>query len=154
MKTLTFSLIIFMLLAGCTSVSNDQESAHQVLVDFFQYLSSAQYEDAAKLFAGDYEVLRGNNPGVGSQDYIQLLQNACQFNGFQCLPVLTSEFKEQKGDIQVFTVEFSNPDGSLFVLGPCCGADETEQPPQSQFEFRVQKMGGDFKVLDLPVYVP
>jgi len=154
MKTRTIFTFILVLLVGCSSTSNDQEPARQVLVDFFNQLNSAQYGQAATLFNGAYEVLRDYNPEVDPADHAQLWQNGCQINGLQCLHVRTAEFKEQNGDILVFTVEFSNPDGSLFVRGPCCGADETEQPPQSQFEFRVQKSGSDFLVLDLPVYVP
>jgi hypothetical protein len=52
-------------------------------------------------------------------------------------------------------VEFSLPDGTLFVLGPCCGATETEMPPVSSFAFRVQRQpDGAYAVLDLPPYVP
>jgi hypothetical protein len=46
-------------------------------------------------------------------------------------------------------------DGSLFVLGPCCGANETEMPPVSQFEYKVTRdASGQFVVMDLPPYVP
>jgi len=54
-----------------------------------------------------------------------------------------------------FTVQFLRDDGEVFVLGPCCGADETEMPPTSEFTVRVAAdQRGDFKVLDLPPYVP
>lgn len=45
-------------------------------------------------------------------------------------------------------------DGTLFVQGPCCGATETEEPPQSQFTFTVKKADNRFLVEELPVYVP
>jgi len=50
-----------------------------------------------------------------------------------------------------------NPDGSLFVLGPCCWSTETDFPPQSQFEFtvlRVPQTGNIYLVQQLPIYVP
>jgi len=54
-----------------------------------------------------------------------------------------------------FTVEFGNEGESLFVRGPCCGANATDMPPQSQFDYRVVRdCKGKFLVLDLPVYVP
>jgi hypothetical protein len=54
-----------------------------------------------------------------------------------------------------FKVHFRNPDGTLFVLGPCCGASETEMPPVSEFECDVARTSsGEFKVLCLPPYVP
>jgi hypothetical protein len=61
----------------------------------------------------------------------------------------------QEADTYVFDVEFNNPDGSLFVRGPCCGATETEMPPESQFEYTVTKNAeGKFVVLNTPPYVP
>ena len=53
-----------------------------------------------------------------------------------------------------FVVEFSWDDGSLFVRGPCCGASETDMPPQSQFTVLVIKVDDRFLVQQLPVYVP
>ena len=52
----------------------------------------------------------------------------------------------------LFDVEFTSPDGTLFVQGPCCG--ETEGPTFSSFPFRVKKIESGFVVLDLPPYVP
>ena len=85
----------------------------------------------------------------------KLLANACEINGHKCLLARIAIFKELRGDKYVFQVEFSNPDGSLFVLGPCCGANETEMPPVSQFEYTVTKIAeGEFVVMNLPPYVP
>ena len=67
----------------------------------------------------------------------------------------SATLQEQVGDSYIFQVEFNNPDGSLFVLGPCCGADETEMPPVSQFEYTVsRKAEGKFVVMNTPPYVP
>jgi len=44
--------------------------------------------------------------------------------------------------------------GQLLVVGPCCGADATQIPPVSQFEFTVQRHKGVFLVLDPPVLMP
>jgi hypothetical protein len=62
--------------------------------------------------------------------------------------------KNQADDIYFFAVEFSLPDGALFVRGPCCGADETQMPSTSKFEYRVQAANSKYFVLDMPVYVP
>jgi hypothetical protein len=52
-------------------------------------------------------------------------------------------------------VEFAMPNGEPFVRGPCCGASETEMPPESEFLFAVvQSEDGEYRVQDLPVYVP
>jgi hypothetical protein len=45
-----------------------------------------------------------------------------------------------------FVVEFVWIDGTLFKLGPCCGATEAEMPPVWQFPFMVRKIDGSFKV--------
>jgi len=44
-----------------------------------------------------------------------------------------------RGDSYVFQVKFNNPDGSLFILGPCCGASETGMPPVSQLKYAKPK---------------
>src|SRR6185436_20573902 len=107
------------------------------------------------LYGGSYEELQNNNPNVDPSDHAKLLENACEINGHNCLPARTAIFKELQGDTYVFQVEFSNPDGSLFVLGPCCGADETEMPPVSQFEYHVARPAdGTFRVMELPPYTP
>ena len=62
--------------------------------------------------------------------------------------------KEQIDETFVFTVEFSNPDGSRFVLGPGCGVSATEMPPVEQFTYRVAHQDGQYRVLDMPVFVP
>jgi hypothetical protein len=45
-----------------------------------------------------------------------------------------------------FTVEFTNDDGSLFVLGPCCGATEMEMSPKTQFVYTVKRVKDKFLV--------
>ncbi|NUQ86747.1 MAG: hypothetical protein HUU11_18770 [Anaerolineales bacterium] len=148
-------MLMALFLSACAPVSNDAEPARQALVAFFDSLNQGQYAEAAESYGGDYEVLIYHNPTLDPDDHAALWMNACTINGAQCLPVRTATLKEQFGDEYVFVVEFSNPDGTLFVLGPCCGGSETDFPPVSQFEYRVQKTAdGKFVVLDLPVYVP
>jgi hypothetical protein len=129
--------------------------AQDTLARFFMLLNAKHYAEAAALYGGDYEVLRGWNPDVNSSDHVNLWERACEQNGLQCLLVRSSSLMELQGDTHRFQVEFSNPDGSLFVLGPCCGADETEMPPVSLFEYRIARNAeGKFLVMDLPPYVP
>jgi hypothetical protein len=55
----------------------------------------------------------------------------------------------------MFEVAYVNPDGSRFVLGPCCGATEEEMPPVDVFTVRVNCESDDrCQVLDLPPWVP
>lgn len=148
-------IVMTLFLGSCHPQSGETDQARQTLVAFFDLLHQGQYAEADELYGGDYEVLVYFNPTLAPEDHAALWRNACTINGAQCLPVRAATSKEQAGDVSIFNVEFSNPDGTLFVLGPCCGATETEMPPVSQFEYRVQKAAdGKFVVLDLPVYVP
>ena len=158
-KYLLFVLAIAIVLILATSCSPappaDQEQAAETLKSFFDRLSTGDYTGAAELYSGSYETLAAWNPEITASDTGSLWQNGCQVNGLQCLAVRSSKLAQQDGDTFVFTVEFSNPDGSLFVQGPCCGADATQSPPISQFQVRLQKSPqGSFLVLDMPVYTP
>jgi hypothetical protein len=134
----------------------DEELALQSLMYFFEHLSAGRYEEASQLYGGSYEVLIDNSPTLDPQDHAALWQAACTENGFQCLRVRSARLQEQmvsRAEFR-FIVEFSTPDGELFVRGPCCGANETEMPPESEFSFAVvRSKDGAYRVQDLPVYV-
>jgi hypothetical protein len=135
----------------------DDELALQSLVDFFVHLSAGQYEEASQLYGGPYEVLIEYNPTLDPQDHAALLRNACTINGFQCLRVHSARLQEDlaSGAEFRFLVEFSTPNGELLVRGPCCGASETDMPPESAFLFTVSvSRDGEYRVQDLPVYIP
>ena len=134
----------------------DDNLAYNILVQFFDHLHAARYEEAVTLYDGDYQLLIDQNPEIDPADHIALLKNACTFNGFQCLEIkLAGIDRKPTPNEYVFAVQFQNDDGSLFVLGPCCGASETEQPSVSFFEIRVLKVAeGEFRVLDMPPYIP
>ena len=161
-------LLTLFLLSGCnaspavepatlepTSLPSTMDEAHDVLVNFLTSLHTKDYTDAVPLYGGEYEQLQVFNTEIDSADHVALWTWACDNQLLQCLEVRSATFKELRGDTYVFQVEFSNPDGSLFVLGPCCGASETEMPPVSQFEYRVSMTApGKFSVMDTPPYVP
>ena len=148
MKRAVIWLCLLILFTGCvpatvastpTSLSPTADEAQATLTKFFELLNSKQYADADPAPSG----------------HAKLWADACQLAGLQCLKVRSATFKNLQGDTYIFQVEFSNPDGSLFVLGPCCGANETEMPPISQFEYAVGR-NADHKyvVMSLPPYVP
>jgi len=129
--------------------------AHEVLVSFLTLLHAKKYAEAVPLYGGDYDSLLVFNPQIDPEDKIALWTWACDNQLLRCLEVRLATFKNLSGDSYVFQVEFSNPDGSLFVLGPCCGANETEMPPVSQFEYTVSRNAEHrYVVMDLPPYVP
>lgn len=129
--------------------------AQEVLANFLALLHTKQYADAVALYAGDYEQLRVFSPEINPADHAALWAWACDQRLLQCLEVRSTSFKELRGDSYIFQVEFNNPDGSLFVLGPCCGATETEMPPVAQFDFTVSRDANHrFVVMNTPPYVP
>lgn len=160
-------LFVTILLASCaaqpavptqstsTSLPATASEAHDVLINFLTLLHTKNYAEAAPLYGGEYEALQVFNPEIDPSDRVALWTWVCENKLLQCLEVRSTEFLHQEGDTYVFQVEFNNPDGSLFVLGPCCGANETEMPPVSQFEFTVTRTAdGKFVVMNTPPYVP
>jgi hypothetical protein len=138
-----------------STLPSTADEAQGVLIKFFDLLNAKQYAEADALYGGDYEQLKVFSADVDPSDHVKLWSNACDLAGLQCLKVRTATFKKLQGDTYVFQVEFSNPDGSRFVLGPCCGSNATEMPPVSQFEYKVARTSnGKFVVMDLPPYVP
>lgn len=129
--------------------------AYDVLVSFLTLLHTKNYADAAPLYGGDYEQLSVFNPQIDPADKVALWTAVCDNQQLQCLAVRSATFKNLSGDSYIFQVEFSNPDGSLFVLGPCCGASETEMPPVSKFEYTVSRNAEHrYVVMNPPPYVP
>ena len=158
-------LLLIIFLAGCstqpintpepTSLPSTAGEAQQTLIKFFSLLNAKKYAEADVLYGGSFEQLQVFNPDADPSNHAALWAGACEMSGLQCLTIRTATFKNLQGDTYVFQVEFNNPDGSLFVLGPCCGANETEMPPVSQFEYKVTRnASGQFVVMDLPPYVP
>lgn len=159
-------LIATILLTACTAPAapistepTDLDHARQTLIDFFSLLSNGDYKGAVQLFADDpetdfYATAQMNNVDVDPNDYPALMEAACTYQ-LRCIDILNVVSSEQVSETEFkFVVEFANPDGTLFVLGPCCGSNETEMPPVSQFEYRVEKVGSEFFVHGSPVYVP
>jgi len=155
-KTLFFTFLI-LFLAGCSpgAPKNDPARAEGAARDFYGHLAAGRYSQAAALYGGDYAELGAVNPEIPLEDGAALWQAACEVNGYQCLPVL------EVLDVEVFslnefflTVTFRAPDGSAFVLGPCCGASEEMMPPLSEFQVHVIRQGQAYKVTSAPPYVP
>jgi len=138
-----------------TSLPSTASEAHEVLVNFLTLLHTKNYAAAVPLYGGEYEQLQVFNTEIEPNDQIALWAWACDQQLLQCMEVRSATFQELRGDSYVFQVEFNNPDGSLFVLGPCCGANETEMPSVSKFEFTVSHtVDGKFVVTDTPPYMP
>jgi hypothetical protein len=139
-----------------TTINTDNELAKKTLLDFLDDLSNGNFDQAALLYAGSYENMQSNNPDLDPGNHTGLLENACTQNGYQCLKVQSAELDQQTSESEfVFKVSFFNRDGTLLVLGPCCGANATQDPPRSIFYLKVVKTDkGKFVVMDLPPYQP
>lgn len=138
-----------------TAAANDG-SAYSILLQFFDHLHTGRYEEAVKLYGGSYQLMVDQNPAIDPADHVELMKSACTVNGAQCLQVKVAGIESKPSPNEyLFTVQFQNDDGSLFELGPCCGASEAEQPSVSLFEIRVLQVAeGEFRVLDMPPYMP
>lgn len=156
MKTFHRALIALtvIMLAGCKQTTNAVR-AQEILERYFNALASGDYVTGDSLYGGDYQIFLDWNHDLTAEDHAALWERACHWNGLNCLPVRSATLVNEQDGLFTFSVEFSNQDGSPYVLGPCCGADETSMPPLSRFEIRVRRdANGQFKVLDLPVYSP
>jgi len=165
-KRLTF-LLITIFLVSCatqaistprptqTSAASEEIKAAHALGTFLRLLHEKDYEAATPLYGGEYEALQVFNPEINPSDHVALWEWACENELLKCLEPRSAQSVRQEGDVYIFQVEFNNPDGSLFVLGPCCGANETEMPPISQFEYTVSRNADHkFVVMNTPPYVP
>jgi hypothetical protein len=133
-----------------------EQRSKTALIDFHQSLNQGQYDQAAALYGGSYEILQGYNPEMDPSGREELLQSACTMNGFICLPIHEANLVSTSipGDY-VYEVTFKNSDGTTFELGPCCGASEEIMPVVSIFTVHVVCDPGDVcRVMDLPPYVP
>jgi Tol biopolymer transport system component len=134
--------------------AGDEALAREALLSFFSLLQKSQYAKALAFYRGSFGTLIDWNPTVDPRDRTTLFQRGCEINGLECqLHIRSAQLKDRIAPVGYrFVVEFENADGSLFVLGPCCGGNETDTPPISQFEYTVIKDGqGHFRVQELPV---
>jgi hypothetical protein len=134
----------------------DIDQASLALKGYFNALRFGRYREAVGWFGGSYETLAAMNPDTPAGDEAGLFSSACTANGFFCLGVDSALLERVTEDGRyLFQVSFTDPEGNLFILNPCCGADLEVQPPVWLFRYSVQRdQNGRFKVVELPVYSP
>ena len=140
-----------------TPTQDQLQLAEDTLVTYFDLLHAGDYDVAIQLQGGPpefIEELQIFNPNVNPMDFPGLFKSACE-NQFLCLKVKQVVSGEQISDDEFrFVVEFEDENGETFFYGPCCGADPTEEPPFSEFEYTVVRISGRLRVLEGPIYVP
>jgi hypothetical protein len=155
-------LLFIALIAACNPVPLPptdipiEFTARNTMVQFFADLNNSQFESAALHYGGSYEELQYFNPGVDPADKVALLKAGCEVNGLLCMQIMTAgQVSVEDGLTFHYKVSYRAPDGKEFVLGPCCGASETEMPPVRYFDVTVRCDQQDAcLVMDLPPYVP
>ncbi len=132
------------------------KQAQAALETFITLLNAEDYTGAAQWYGGDYLVLQDQHWNIDPLDHAGLFHNACQITGYRCYKLKRIVSAQIAGPGHfTFEVEFQNPDGSLWVMGPCCGGDATRFPPKSRFTYDVVlDCQGRYWVLDLPIYIP
>ncbi len=152
---LPVTLVLTYLLAACTAptanpAGRDAAAAQATLEQFLDPMRRGDYQGAAALYGGSYETLRDWNPGIAPDDRAALFESGCRVNGLRCLAPasITPGGMGPNGEF-LFTVTFVFPDGRRLVID----IPGSDQPPRSQFTFRVVRGPNGFQVLDLPPYV-
>ncbi len=134
--------------------ATDLDMARHTLLTFFTLLHDGRYAEAVPLYGGSYDGMRNNNPVIPPDDYAALFESSCT-NQRPCLLVanIVEEEKVSESEFK-FLVEFVWIDGTLYKRGPCCGATETEMPPDWPFPYTVKIIDGQYKVMEEPVLMP
>ncbi len=142
-------------------------SPRDALVAFFAAISNGDYRTAGSLYGYGVneaqelvDIVLGWRDGdpawrADPNDFAAVLEKVCT-GGFLCLPLrsIVSETRISPTETE-FVVELTGPDGELFVLGPCCGATETEMPPRRQFTYMVTRdETGSYRVKWSPILEP
>jgi hypothetical protein len=137
-------------------ISPELESAQQALIKFFSHLHGGEYGRAAVLYGGEYELMRQHNPEIAPDDHADLFRNACTINGAQCLEILQTTLLDKPSAAEfLFAVQFTNEDGSLFTLSPCCGDIDLNGHQQDEFLYTVRlECTRRYLVMEMPVFVP
>lgn len=149
-------ILIWFALSGCRAELSEAARAEIALGQFYLHLSQGQYLEAAELYGGSYEILINYNPDLDPADQPALWERACTVNGFQCLELRELlEVEEIAPGSFYLTVTFQTAAGDTYQRGPCCGAGASDEPPHTNFTFRVTRNeNGQYRVLDLPLYTP
>lgn len=137
--------------------------ARSALIEYFSLLNDGKYSEAVKYHGSGYDYMNtsiGYESKLDSSDasnYVEILRRGCQF--LICLKVKRVVDEKEISRTQFkFTVQFAENDGSLFEKSHyCCGEEPPKEgalPPQTEFDYIVEKIGDAFFVITPILYVP
>jgi len=133
-----------------TADNNELQDSQEVLENFFSYLANGQYEEASALYSWEKNSDLGNNlqtwPGATNAE---TLKNYCEALG-TCLEVKVLTGVKTENNTYRFIVQFIEDNGEIFRHPFYPGAAEMT----ADFSFGVEKINGQFKVVDPPLYFP
>jgi len=133
-----------------TAGNNELQDSQEVLENFFSYLANGQYEEASALYSWEKNSDLGNNlqtwPGATNAE---TLKNYCEALG-TCLEVKVLTGVKTENNTYRFIVQFIEDNGEIFRHPFYPGAAEMT----ADFSFGVEKINGQFKVVDPPLYFP
>jgi hypothetical protein len=131
------------------------EEVELIIHRFFELLSDELYSEAALLYGGSDSFFQACSPDVDLSDHEEHWRAGCGRCGLQCMKVRELEYAEIMSDGRLrFMVKFSKENGEILVIGPCCGASEEEDPPDSIFSVFAEKFDSGYQVVSLPPYIP
>ncbi len=133
-----------------TADNNELQDSQEVLENFFSYLANGQYEEASALYSWEKNSDLGNNlqtwPGATNAE---TLKNYCEALG-TCLEVKVLTGVKTENNTYRFIVQFIEDNGEIFRHPFYPGAAKMT----ADFSFGVEKINGQFKVVDPPLYFP
>jgi hypothetical protein len=138
------------------AVEQPAEIAKNTLITFFEYLSKNEFAKAVPLFSADeadWETPNIYSSEEDKKDKAKVFEKFC--NATQtCLKTEVLGTTKNSEDHYTFTVQFIQKDGSIMAYGPFNGVDNDSTPPQTKFEYNVEKVAGIYKVMTSPLYRP
>lgn len=133
-----------------TAGNNELQDSQEVLENFFSYLADGQYEEASALYSWEKNSDLGNNLQTWSgATNAETLKNYCEALG-TCLEVKVLTGVKTENNTYRFIVQFIENNGKIFRHPFYPGAAEMT----ADFSFGVEKINGQFKVVDPPLYFP
>ncbi len=158
-KTATFSLKRLLTATPFPINFSDLEKAQEILINVFNYWAKEDSDQVLVLLDApeNYEYfdwLRIGNYDIPEENLSELLKITCARQR-RCMPIREIIQASQISDTEfIFVIQFALEDGSLYFLDPCCGANATDQPPISEFEYKVIKKENSFIVIESLFLIP